>query len=149
MNDTRTLPELVDGIKVAMVTLSGPSGMEARPLTVQKVEADALWFLVGDEADWLPAADGPANAVFVDDKVWVSTTGNVSTTRDASVIQELNDAGSDAWFQEDQDPVALRLDVDHGDWWAVSSKIGAAAKVAIAKITGKEPDVGDRGELAT
>jgi general stress protein 26 len=145
---TRTLAELADGIRVAMLTLAGPAGLEARPLTVQQVQGDVVWFLVGDGADWLGAVDGPAHLSFVDDRTWVSATGRASVVQDPATIEELGDPVSGAWFEEGQCPLALRFDVDHGDWWTAPN----AAKVAIglvkAKVTGSEPDIGERGEVA-
>lgn len=145
---TRSLADLTDGIRVAMLTLQGPGGLEARPLTVQQVEGDAVWFLIGDGADWLDAVDGPAHLAFVDDKTWVSATGRAHLVRDAATIEELGDPISGSWFEEGQDPLALRFDVDHGDWWTAPN----AAKVAIglvkAKVTGSGPDIGERGEVA-
>lgn len=145
---TRTLADLADGIRVAMLTLQGSVGLEARPLTVQKIEDDRVWFLVGDGADWLDAVDGPAHLSFVDDKTWVSATGTAEVLREPAIIDELGDPVSGAWFEEDQSPLALRFDLDHGDWWTAPN----AAKVAIglvkAKVTGTEPDIGERGEVA-
>jgi general stress protein 26 len=152
MTDTttsaRTLAELTDGIRVAMLTLQGSGGLEARPLTVQKVDGDQVWFLVGDGADWLGSADGPAHLSFVDDKVWVSATGTAALLRDAATIEALGDPISDAWFQEEQDPVALRFDVDHGEWWTAPHAAKAAIDLVKAKVTGTEPDLGERGAIS-
>ena len=108
---------------------------------------DVVWFLVGDRADWLGAVDGPAHLSFVDDKVWVSATGTADLRRDAATIEELGDPVSDAWFQEDQSPVALRFDVDHGDWWTAPHAAKAAIDLVKARVTGTEPDMGERGEV--
>ena len=144
---TRSLAELTDGIRVAMLTLSGRGGLDARPLTVQKVDGDAVWFLVGDGADWLDAVDGPAHLSFVDDKTWVSATGSAGLFRDPAVIEELGDPVSDAWFEEDQDPLALRFDVQHGSWWTAPSAPKAAIGLVKAKVTRTEPDIGEHGEV--
>jgi len=144
---TRTLAELTEGIRVAMLTLDGAQGMEARPLTVQKVDGNRVWFLVGDEADWLPSADGPAHLSFVDDKTWVSATGTAGLLRDPGTIEELGDPISDSWFEEGQTPVALCFELDHGDWWTAPNSAKAAIGLVRAKVTGTEPDIGERGEV--
>ncbi|MGN6696041.1 MAG: pyridoxamine 5'-phosphate oxidase family protein [Aquihabitans sp.] len=151
MTDTtenpRSLEDLTDGIRVAMLTLDGRDGLEARPLTVQKVEGDLVWFLVGDKADWLEDLDGPAHLSFVDDKTWVSATGTAGVFTDPVVLEALGDPVSDAWFQEDQVPLALRVDVVHGSWWTAPHAAKAAIGLVKAKVTGTEPDIGDHGSV--
>lgn len=144
---TRPLDDLTDGIRVAMLTLEGRNGLEARPLTVQKVEGDLVWFLVGDGADWLGDVDGPAHLSFVDDKTWVSATGTAGVFTDPQVIEELGDPVSDAWFAEDQSPLALRVDVEHGSWWTAPNAAKAAIGLVKAKVTKTEPDIGEHGAV--
>jgi len=144
---TRSLEDLTDGIRVAMLTLDGRDGLEARPLTVQKVEGDLVWFLVGDGADWLGDLDGPAHLSFVDDKVWVSATGTAGTFQDPAVIEDLGDPVSDAWFEESQSPLALRFDVQQGSWWTAPNAAKAAVGLVKAKVTGSEPDIGEHGTV--
>ena len=141
----RSLADLTDGIRVAMLTLRGPEGLDARPLTVQKVDGDVGWFLVGDGAEWLGQVEGPAHLAFVDDKVWVSASGSATVIDDASTIEELEDPVSGAWFQEDQSPLALRFDVDHGSWWTAPTAAKAAIGLVKAKVTGSEPTIGEHG----
>jgi general stress protein 26 len=144
---SRSLEDLTAGIRVAMLTLDGRDGLEARPLTVQKVEGDLVWFLVGDGADWIGDADGPAHLSFVDDKVWVSATGTAGVFRDSQVIEDLGDPVSDAWFKEGQSSLALQFDVHHGSWWTAPNAAKAAIGLVKAKVTGTEPDVGDHGSV--
>lgn len=145
---TRTLADLTDGIRVAMLTLRSADGLEARPLTVQKVDDDDVWFLVGDGADWLDAIDGPAHLAFVDDKTWVSATGTAGSFADPAVIEDLGNPVSDAWFEEGQSPLALRFRVEHGSWWTAPNAAKAAIGLAKAKFTKSEPDIGDHGSVA-
>lgn len=149
MTDTeRSLADLTDGIRIAMLTLPRNDGLEAWPLTVQKVDGDDVWFLVGDGADWLDAIDGPAHLSFVDDDVWVSVSGAAGRFEDPKVIEELGDPVSDAWFAEDQSPLALRFRADHGSWWSAPGKARLAIGLAKAKLTGTEPDVGAHGAVS-
>lgn len=147
--EDRTLPDLVSGIRVAMLTTPGPQGLQSRPLTVQRVDEDggAVWFLVGDGTDWLPSTAGQVNVAFVDDKAWVSVAGTATTTTDAKVLEDLGDPVSDAYFNEDEDPVALRIAVDHTDWWTAPGTVRALAGFAKAIATDQVPDVGERGEI--
>ncbi|MCU1369381.1 MAG: pyridoxamine 5-phosphate oxidase [Ilumatobacteraceae bacterium] len=147
-DETRTLADLTDGIRVAMLTLDGDDGLEARPLTVQKVDGDRVWFLVGDGAEWLGQTGGSGHLSFVDDKTWVSATGTAELVRDPAVIEELGDPVSGAWFQEDQSPIALRIDVEHGSWWTAPNAAKAAIGLVKAKITKTEPDIGEHGSVS-
>ncbi len=146
--ERRSLSDLAAGQPTAMLTSPCPHGLDGRPLTVQRVDDDAVWFLVGDDAPWLDSARGPVNVAFVDDKMWVSVSGMGSTTTDPAVLDDLGDPVSDAWFQEGHEPVALKVEVAHGDWWTSPGALRMAVDVAGAKLTGQEPSGGDRGEVA-
>lgn len=148
-DNDRSLADLTDGIRVAMLTLQHPGGLEAVPLTVQKVDGDVVWFLVGEGADWLDALDGPARLAFVDDKVWVSATGTAGLVSDAKTTEDLGDPISESWFQEGQTPVALRFLVAHGSWWSAPGAARAALGLVKAKVTGSEPDIGEHGALGS
>lgn len=149
MTDTlRSLTDLTDGIRVAMLTLEGPDGLDARPLTVQRIDGDEVWFLVGDRADWLDAVGGSAHLSFVDDKTWVSATGQAELVRDPVILEGLGDPISDAWFEGDQSPIALHVDVAHGSWWTAPNAAKAAIGLVKAKVTGREPDIGEHGDVA-
>jgi general stress protein 26 len=150
MTDTiRSLDDLAGDIRVAMLTLDGRDGLDARPLTVQRIDGDEVWFLVGDQADWLDALGGPAHLSLVDDKTWVSATGSAELVRDPVIIEALGDPISDAWFEEDQSPLAVRVAVDHGSWWSAPNAAKAAIGLVKAKVTRSQPDIGDHGSVAT
>lgn len=78
----------------------------------------------------------------------MSVTGSATTTTDKAVLDDLGDPASDTYFNEGTDPVALKVEVDHGGWWASPGTIRTAIGFAKAKFTGEEPDVGTRGDLA-
>ena len=144
-----TLSDLVGGIRIAMLTTHGPAGLQSRPMTVQRVddEGATVWFLVGDDTDWLASATGEVNVAFVDDDAWVSVAGRGSTTTDAAVLADLGDPVSGAYFGDEADPVALRIGVEHVDWWTAPGKVGQALGLAKAAVTQERPDLGDRGEI--
>ncbi len=142
-----TLADLVEGIRTAMVTTPGPQGIQGRPITIQRVDDDVLWFLVGDDASWLGSTTGPVNVSFVDERTWVSVAGTGSTTTDPAVLEDLGNPVSDGWFADDTDPVALRVAIDHVDWWTAPGKLGQLAGMAKAVVGDSPPDIGDRGEI--
>lgn len=144
----RTLPELADGVRIAMLTSAAPTGLDARPLTVQRVDDDRVWFLVARDAEWVPATAGhPVNVTMTDGDRWVSISGTAAVVTDPGVLDELGDPISDAWFGDEHQPAALRIDVDHGDWWASASAPRVAIELVKARLTGATPDTGARGTV--
>ena len=131
-----------------MLTSTGPDGLRSRPVTVQKVSDHAIWFLVADDADWLPEVDGkPINVSLVDDKTWVSATATGQLIRDRAVLDDLGDPISDAWFEDGKEPVALQVTAQHIDWWAAPGKVGQIIGLAKGVLGDGPPDMGDRGEI--
>lgn len=146
MADDTTFTELVSGIPIAMVTTTGPDGPSGRPLAVQRVDDDGtVWFLVDRHADWVTPDLGVAHVSFVDTTTWVSAVGPASTTDDPSTIDRLGDPVTDTWFAEDAEPVALAVLVDRADWWDAPGRVRQAFALVRAKVSGDEPDLGDRG----
>lgn len=148
-DETRTLSDLASGIRVAMLTSPGADGLRSRPITVQKASDEALWFLVADDADWLPEVDGAAvNVSLVDDKTWVSVTADAQLIRDRAVLEDLGDPISDAWFEHGKEPVALQATMRHADWWAAPGKVGQIIGLAKGVLGDGPPDMGDRGQIS-
>lgn len=145
---TRTLSDLASGIRIAMVTTSSPDGLRSRPITVQKVTDAGLWFLVADDADWLPEVDGDLNVTLVDDKTWVSVSATGQLIHDSAVLDDLGDPLSDAWFEDGKQPVALQATMHHVDWWAAPGKVGQVIGLARGVLGDGPPDLGDRGEIS-
>ena len=149
MTELKKLAEVADGIRIAMLTTKGVGGLSGRPLAVQRIDDDdTVWFLVVDDADWLPDLAGDdVHLAFVDDDTWVSATGPAQVVRDAGVLEDLGDPVSSTWFQEDVDPVAVRVDVRTGDWWTSPGTVAMALDLVRAKVSGRQPDAGQRGKV--
>src|SRR4051794_37744972 len=153
MTETRTpetagrLTELVDGIRFAMLTTAdGSGGLHARPLTVQRVDDDGtIWFLVDADADWVAAPMPSVNVAFTDSNTWVSATGSGELVTDTAVLEDLGDPESDAWFQEGSTPAALKVSVGEADYWDAPGRVAQLLAVGKAKLTGSQPDIGERG----
>ena len=146
-NDDKTLPELVDGIRFAMLTAAGLDGLDSRPLTVQRVDDRAIWFLIGRDADWNDDLDDTVNVAFVGDDTWVSVTGSATTTTDRATLEDLGNPVADTYFNEGTEPMALKVSVDHAGWWTSPGTVRTAIDFARAKLTGTQPDAGDHGEI--
>lgn len=144
--DGEKVQELVDGIPIAMVTTTRQGRMCGRPLAVQRVDDDGtVWFLVDRHADWVGPDLGPANVAFVSDTTWVSASGPATTTDDPAVLEDLGDPITDTWFEDGAEPIALRIAVDHADWWDAPGRLRQAMELVSARVTHHQPDMGDRG----
>ena len=145
--DGTKIRDLVEGIPIAMVTTRGPDGgLRGRPLAAQRVDADGtIWFLVDRHAEWVRPDLGETSVAFVDDTTWVSATGWSTTTADPAVLEDLGDPITDTWFEDGAEPIALRVVVDHADWWDAPGRLRQMLALAGAKVTRHQPDVGERG----
>ena len=144
----KTLPDLLGDARFAMLTLGAATGLDARPLTIQRTDDHAVWFLVSDQTTWLADLDGDAGLTTADDRQWVSLSGSCDLVRDPVIIAGLGDPVSDAWFEEGQEPVALLFDVLRGEWWTSPNFARTVLEVARAKITGSTPEAGQHGAVA-
>lgn len=140
---------LGDG-RFAMITTVDERGtLSSRPVTLQSIDdrGDA-WFLVDANAEWVqPAANGPINAAFVDDRSWLSFAGRADIFTDDSCITELMDVMSENFFDETSQPVALRVVTDRIEWWAAPNKVSQLIELVKAKVTDHQPDLGSSGSI--
>jgi general stress protein 26 len=144
--DGQTLKDLVSGIPIAMVTTTTRGLLRGRPLAVQRVDLDGtVWFLVDRHADWVTTDLGVVNIAFVDTTTWVSATGSATTTDDQRILDDLGDPVTDTWFEDGAEPVALRVVVDHADWWDAPGRLRQAVELIAAKVGDRQPDMGSRG----
>lgn len=144
--DGQKIQELVDGIPIAMLTTRGPHGLCGRPLAVQRVDDDGtIWFLVDRHADWVDPDVVEANVAFADTTTWVSVAGQVTLLTDRATLDDLGDPVTDTWFEDGAEPVALRVQVDHADWWSAPGRLRQVLELAGAKLTRHQPDMGERG----
>lgn len=146
-DDAARFDELVSDIRVAMLTTPDADGtLHGRPLTVQRVDDDGtVWFLVDAQAPWIEPSFRSVNLAFGDASTWVSAAGSAEVVRDPSVLEDLGDPVSDAWFEDGATPAALRVDVSRADYWDAPGRVVQLAKLGKAALTGSAPDMGDRG----
>src|SRR3546814_20967542 len=64
-DNDRTLEQVLDGHRFAMVTTSSPAGLTARPLTLIEQEDAPLRFLVPLDAEWVEQLGDPIASVQV------------------------------------------------------------------------------------
>jgi general stress protein 26 len=153
----RRVEDVLDGVRVAMLTTETPDGIEARPLTIIEQDDDTLWFLVSRSAHWLNAAtlSGQDSLLAFEDaqhSSYVCLTGRLRLDDEPSRIQALWTAPARAYFDGPEDPeaVALAFDVTGGRWWdGPDSRVGQSLALARAIVTHDRSKVGETGSVAT
>ncbi len=154
-DEPRSLHQVLDGLRIAMVTTVSGDQLRARPLTVQEVDGETLRFLVSGDADWvaeIAARPSPAQASFSypSDSSFVAVSGTASLTRDRALIDRLWNPAATAFFQNPDDPriAVLELRVDSGEYWdGPDSGIGQVISFVRAVVTGEPGDLGAHGEV--
>lgn len=152
----KSLTELVEPGSTLMVGIeSAGAVVEFRPLTVASVESDRVEILLDTSAPWTRSLQdgGRAHVTMGDTRsnTWISLSGTVSTTTDASVIDELWNPFADAYFDDGRDTpgiTVLRIDGDSGAYWSTpSGRVGSLISLVKAKL-GDPSDSGESGPVA-
>lgn len=107
----RKLHELVDEIKVAMMTTRRPDGrLVSRPMAKQEEEAPGadFWFVTARDSDKVSElqSDPNLNLGFYKDRTreWVSVSGTAVLTDDRATIHRLYRDDWKTWFGQEGDP---------------------------------------------
>jgi general stress protein 26 len=147
------LAELVDEIRIAMMTTSEPNGMlRSRPLATLQMDADGnLWFFTSISSPKVEEIEGhrQVNLSYADpkDSDFVSISGTAVVLRDRDKMKELWTPWVEPWFPnglDDPDLALLRVSIDQAEYWdAPDSKVGRLIGLTRAMKTG------DRGSLGS
>ncbi len=151
--EARTLDDVLDGLRFAMVTTMSSEGMTARPLTVAESEGGVIRFLVSAATEWvkdLHGGPGPVQVAFAEPKDgrYIALTGTARVSTDRALVERLWSAPAKAFFTgpDDPDAVALEVEVRSGEWWdAPDGRVGRAIGMLRAVITRDGSKVGDSG----
>lgn len=151
-SESEKVRELMADARLAMFTSvdHGAGRLVSRPMAVQQVEDDGtVWFFAHDEspkADQL-IQDPSVNVAFTSGSSWVSLAGRATLVHDQAKIDELWNAGVEAWFPDgkDADGIALlRIDPDSAEYWdSPGGRVTSVLAYAKSKVTGKQPDLGE------
>lgn len=107
--ELRAFYDLIDEIKIAMMTTRRPDGhLESRPMANQKHAGGAdLWFVTAEGSAKLQDIDHDPHvnlAYYKDGSYeWVSASGIATLSRDRDKIRELYEADWKAWFGQEGD----------------------------------------------
>jgi general stress protein 26 len=149
------LADLFDGGDTVMLMTMIDMDHSSRPMTVARVEAGRLSFLVDATADWYaPVQSGTAVCHITLSDVrhneFAALNGRAHTTRDRQDIEALWNVGASAYFEGKDDPniAVMHFDVTEGQYWdGPSGRLGSLLAMAKAKVSGAEA-AGEHGSIA-
>ncbi len=144
----------VESIRTVMVTTGDERGtLSSRPLTVQEVSDDGdVFFIVNRDADWVTSMVEAANVAFVRrDRDWISVAGRAALSEDRSLLDELWNPATDAFFPGGKDSGAAVLSVhaDRWEYWSAPNQVAKFVEVARAAVSDDTADLGDSGAIET
>ena len=143
----RSLEQVLDGQRFAMVTTAGPRGLRARPLTLLEQQDAVLRFLVSKQSEWVQDLTQPMASVqvsFADpgDNTYVALQGHATVDERRATVERLWNPAAEAFFDgpDDPDAVVLECAIADGEWWdAPGTKVGIAISMVKRAVSGEEP----------
>lgn len=149
--DRQAVAEVIEKARIALVTTVDKDGsLVSRPLAVQSRTFDGdLYLFTPDPSDKTEQVrlNPAANVAIETGGNYLSIAGTASVVKDRELIDELWNAGAEAWFEAGRDDptvALLKVHADSAELQSVDSpKVVAAVKYVKAAVTGGQPDVGD------
>jgi len=143
--------EMLERIGIVMlVTMQEDGSHRARPMAIQKIENETLWFfnahdsaktreLAGNEDVVITAADSNQN--------YVSATGQARAFRDVGLQKELWSESARVWFPkgpEDESMGLIEVILEGAEFWDSPSSTALHAYGYVkAVLTGRSPNGGE------
>ena len=156
-DDIKKLGEMIEGIKIAMITTADEDGtLRSRPMATQDSEFDGtLWFFTHASA---PKVDEVQHEQHVnvsyaapDNNRYVSVSGTAQVVRDRIKIEQLWKPYLKAWFPDgldDPDIALLKVTVQRAEYWdSPSSTVVHLVGFAKAVATGTTYQPGENEKI--
>jgi len=148
--------DIIEKIEVCILTTQFSGGLRARPIEARPDRLAGLIFFVTNvhslKEDEIEAAPDVGLA-FIDlkDKAYLSITGRARVTRDAAKTKEVWRKTDEFWWPggpTDAHVCLLRIEPLTAELWdGPASAAVVAFEFAKAKMTGKEPKLGENRKL--
>lgn len=155
--DSEQLFEVIDDIQIAMMTTVESDGsLHTRPMANQKADRQgAIWFFTEKSGAVVRnlKANPRVSLGYAGSGAYAAVTGTGRMVDDRRKIDELWNAGVEAWFpkgKDDPDLTLVRVDPELGEFWTFPSKpITQAIGYIKAKLTGERADdIGENRKVA-
>ncbi|QQR39906.1 pyridoxamine 5'-phosphate oxidase family protein [Devosia rhizoryzae] len=141
--------ELAKKIDFCMFTTWDGERQRSRPLSARpERENHAIYFLVDAEGEknWQVDKFPWVSCAWADNSNfnYVVISGNAKVTNDRAKIKDLWTDFDKAWWDDENDPSIRLLTVtpEDAELWDSPGKIVSFAKMAVAAVTGKGPEMG-------
>lgn len=138
--------EFLKDSKIAMVTTVSEAGLQAHPMTIQKVEDNGdVWFMLPGSSEQAANvnADARVNVALSKGDAWVSVAGQGRILRDQARIDEFWSETTGAYFEggkDDPEVALLYVTSSTAEYWDTpGGKLTALADVLKARATGDRP----------
>jgi general stress protein 26 len=143
-HDTRKVAELVDGIRIAMLTTHDGERLVSRPMATQDVEFDGdVWFVTERSAPWVGQlqANPQVNVAYAGSSSWVSLSGTARVVDDPGRLREYWNTFTDAWLEggpENPENVLVHVEAHSAEYWdSPGSKVTQVLNLVKARVTGE------------
>ena len=148
--------EMLERISIVMlVTMKSEDSQHARPMAIQKIEGDTIWFFnmrnspkthqIQDDADVLIAASNPST------QDYVSVQGKARAMTDVAKQKEIWTESARVWFPkgaEDPDMGLISVTMTGAEYWdAPNSTMLHAYGYVKAITTGEQPEGGENAKV--
>lgn len=139
--------DMIEDLRVAMLTTETASGLESRPMSayVDKA-AGAIWFITRVDSDKTNEIkdDAAVNLAFANSSSnkYVSVTGTARIVRDTAKQKKLWNPFAEAWLPEGPEAATVGLihvTPAHATIWDSPGKLAMLVKVAKANLTQTPP----------
>lgn len=144
---TAKLWQLIDGIKIAMLTTRDGSVLRSRPMELLQNERNGtLWFFTYASSHKTSEVGNQhaVNLSFVDkaDQNYVSISGRAMVVRDRAKAEELWTEEQRRWFPrglDDPELALLKVDVQQAEYWDRPSAAMIAEQTLVKVVTDETP----------
>ncbi|HWI42153.1 MAG TPA: pyridoxamine 5'-phosphate oxidase family protein [Nocardioides sp.] len=147
------LVELLQDVRIGMLTTYGAHGPRSLPMARQEVEPSAqMWFLTGRDTRHVRdvEAEPRVSLTFTARDAWIAIAGRATVVDDRAKVEELWNTFAEAWMPEgpeDPNAVLLRVDVEEAEYWdSPGGTVASLLSFVKAKVTGDTLDA-DHGTV--
>jgi general stress protein 26 len=144
--------DVIERVKVAMLTTRFADGLRARPVEPRPERAAGVIWIVTDLRSAKEHEIEAAHDVGLDqdEGVYLSLTARAEMRRDHDKAAEIWKSADDLWWHGPDDPnvcVLCVTPVTAELWDGPASKVVAAFEFLKARLTGAEPDLGENRKV--
>ena len=149
--------EIMDDIPICMVTTHAGGTMRSRPMHAIPEHDEGCVYFVTDtrgakEEEIAAAPDVCLAFADVGDDTYLSVTGRAQMVRDPTKAEELWSTEAQAWWPRGpRDPSVrvLRVIPEQAEYWDTrGNSVTVALKLMAARVTGKQPELGENKKVS-